>query len=103
MYPPGEHIAYVRGEATFNCLSNTPGVVNITWLVKLENGTLLDYLNRDDIVAEFSSIGGGLGSLTFTYLLTAYNMSRIKCEAHYNSGTPTVRSVEATLLLVQGW
>lgn len=70
--------------------------------MKFENNSVLNYREEENIEAEFySSIGCGQGTLKFINLRTEYNMSRIKCEATYRDDS-VVRSVEATLLLVQG-
>ena len=100
MVPSGEYVVYLYGTATFNCISFFDGspVQSVTWLL---NDTMLD-VTQEDIEISFGNIGNGIGVLKITNISIEYDMARISCEAHFESGTPVMRSVEATIILVQG-
>lgn len=100
VFPAGEFVTIPHGNAAFTCLSLSPSGDEIRQVQWLLNGTLLQHLHLENVEAEFSTIGSGVGTLQFTDIPLAYNMTTIRCHAEFSSGHWFV-SNDATLLLIQ--
>lgn len=98
--PPVEYVSVPDGNATFTCYTvGNDKIISVNWIV---NDTDIDHQTLINVTPEFSSIGIGVGTLTFTFILPTYNMTRVKCSAVYAGNGGESTSVETTLLLLQG-
>ena len=99
--PSGVFVSYPGGQANFVCssVSGSSGQV-ITRVLWRSNETIFTGM-EDFIRTEYASIGGGVGTLTFTNVSTYYNNTEISCEAFLASGVSYI-SNSATLLVLQG-
>lgn len=75
----------------------TGRLLSATWLL---NGTALESLGLDGVTADFSTIGSGIGRLTFTSLSLEYNYTVIQCHGHLD--TAENFTSEGVILLLQG-
>jgi hypothetical protein len=70
---------------------------DVSWLL---NGSSLEILGLDGVLPHFSTIGSGIGFLTFSNLAMEHNFTTIKCIGHLNSGDS--HTSEGVVLLLQG-
>ena len=100
MHPPNP-VAIVGSKSySFRCALVTTQIdrlQNVTWLL---NGTVLESLDLIGVTSDFSTIGSGIGKLTFTNLLLEYNYTTIKCRGHLESGRNSTSG--GVILLLQG-
>ena len=93
-----EHVGIVGGLAIFNCLPRSNVLISgVHWTV---NGSLLEAQDLPNVVAEFSPIGNGLGTLLINDLSEFFNNTLIGCIATVDS--VEISSSNEPILLVQG-
>lgn len=86
------------GKATFLCTSSGQMTVSVLWFI---NGTQFQDLNLMNVAENFTSIGSGIGVLTFTNLPAEYSMTRIQCQATLSS-EEIANSTNTAILLISG-
>ena len=99
MHPSNTSVTSLGGNSVFTCNLNTvrmnEAIVSIQWLLN-DSAALLNESGK--AMVEFSSIGNGIGALTFTDLTLEFNLTRVKCNASLQSGRIAI-SDHVTLLL----
>ena len=96
--PTVEHVGIVGDRAIFNCLPRSNVLISgVRWTV---NGSLLEAQDLPNVVAEFSPIGNGLGTLLVSDLSELFNNTLIGCIATVDS--VEISSSNEPILLVQG-
>ena len=98
---PLQLVTITNENATFNCfpLTSIFDVVDIQWLV---NGVLSDELELEatDVVTEFAIFRSTrIGTLTFISISPSLNETSLRCRARLRSGSLSVPSGNAILLL----
>ncbi len=78
-------------------LYNGYAIKSIEWII---NGSQLEDLNLQNVEAQFTSTGGGLGLLKITAVPIQFNTTEIQCRASFNGGQFT--SNMASILIIPG-